>query len=384
MKNNLGFGNWASFRLSDLFDIRKGKRLTKQDMTEGKTPFIGSSESNNAWTTKIGSPAIHPGNTITVNYDGSVAEAFYQPKPFWALDSVNVLYPKFNLNPLIGMFLVTVIRKEKYRFNYGRKWKIERMVESEIYLPVHNNMPDWSGIEKYIRSLSILQKHSLNDTFHLKGSMSSDSDSLDIDNWSTFNLSDLFDIKKGKRLTKEDMVSGDTPFIGAIDSNNGWREFINLPAIHPGNTITVNYNGNGVADAYYQPLPFYASDDVNVLHPKFQINVFNALFICTIIRREKYKFSYGRKWNKERMEKSAINLPAKNGKADFLFMEAYIKSLPYSKSLITESILVTGRTKSVDKPKIEKASSNVELVEKCEGDRIDLDKSLKPILPKAK
>jgi type I restriction-modification system DNA methylase subunit len=42
--------------------------------------------------------------------------------------------------------------------------------------------------------------------------------------WKKFKLEDIFCIKKGKRLTKADMINGKTPFIGAIDSNNGYRQ----------------------------------------------------------------------------------------------------------------------------------------------------------------
>jgi hypothetical protein len=331
----LGFNNWHWFKMEDLFDIKKGKRLTKHNMDEGETPFIGSSDSNNAWTAKIGQEPNHSANTITVNYDGSVAEAFYQPQPFWALDSVNVLYPKFNLNPYIGLFLTTIIRQEKYRFNYGRKWHVERMNKSMIYLPVDKTKkPDWIGIEQYIKSLEVLKKYDLSDTTSIKKSIKkSHTNNLETKRWKWFEIQDLFEIKKGKRLTKADMNQGATPFIGSIDSNNGYREYIDQNPIHSGNTITVNYNGS-VAEAFYQPKSFWASDDVNVLYPKFTMNSFTALFIVTVIKREKYRFNYGRKWHVERMETSKIKLPiTESGKPDFDFMTTYIQSLPYSTSV---------------------------------------------------
>ena len=55
---------------------------------------------------------------MTINYDGSVGETFYQPEDFWASDSVNILYPKFELNQYVAMFLIVLLKKEKYRFNY--------------------------------------------------------------------------------------------------------------------------------------------------------------------------------------------------------------------------------------------------------------------------
>ncbi|MBK7856918.1 MAG: restriction endonuclease subunit S [Bacteroidetes bacterium] len=113
--------------------LKKGKRLTKEDMIEEIHLFIGSIDSNNGYQCEyIGQSPIHSGNTITVNYNGSVAESFYQPKPFWASDDVNVLYPKFKMNPYIGLFIATIIKAEKYRFNYGRKWHVERMNTTKI------------------------------------------------------------------------------------------------------------------------------------------------------------------------------------------------------------------------------------------------------------
>ena len=145
---------WQYFKLGSLFELKKGKRLTKANMVDGTLPFIGSIDGNNGVSAYVGQKAIHTGNTITVNYNGSVAEAFYQPVDFWASDDVNVLYPKFNLTPKIAIFLTTIIRNEKYRFNYGRKWHLERMKQSEIMLPVTTSGdPDWKYMEDYIASI---------------------------------------------------------------------------------------------------------------------------------------------------------------------------------------------------------------------------------------
>lgn len=145
---------WEYFRFDRLFEIKKGVRLTKSNMRPGATPFIASIDSNNGYSESIDKDPLHLGNTITVNYNGSVAEAFYQPIAFWASDDVNVLYPKFQMNQCIGLFICTLIKKEKYRFNYGRKWKLSRMLEAQLKLPVNvNGSPDWEFIERYVQSL---------------------------------------------------------------------------------------------------------------------------------------------------------------------------------------------------------------------------------------
>ena len=145
-------------------------------------------------------------------------------------------------------------------------------------------------------------------------------------------MGDLFEVKKGKRLTSDDQIEGNTPYIGAIDSNNGVANYIGQEAIHEGNTISLSYNGS-VGEAFYQPKPFWSTDDVNVLYFKkengYEFNKYIALFICTVLRQEKYRYSYGRKWVLENMRATSIKLPAYQGKPDFNFMESYMKSLPY-------------------------------------------------------
>jgi type I restriction enzyme M protein len=145
---------WKEFLLSDIFEIKKGKRLTKSQMSEGNTYFIGSSEFNNGLTSKISESPIFDGNSLTVNYDGSVAESFYQPFDFWALDSVNVLYPKFELNHSRGIFISTIISNEKFRFNYGRKWTSGLMKKSKIYLPSKNGEIDFEFIDNFMYNLN--------------------------------------------------------------------------------------------------------------------------------------------------------------------------------------------------------------------------------------
>ena len=83
---------WEAFPISMLFSVVKGTRLTKANMMDGNINFIGASAINNGITAHIANDEhIHPENTITITYNGSVGEAFYQDKIFWASDDVNVL-----------------------------------------------------------------------------------------------------------------------------------------------------------------------------------------------------------------------------------------------------------------------------------------------------
>jgi hypothetical protein len=149
--------SWGSFTLDQLFELKKGKRLTKANMIKGVTPFIGSTDGNNGLTNKVGQEPIHVGNVITVSYNGSVGEAFYQSKDFWASDDVNVLYPKNKyfdrFNQYIALFIIPIIKQNKFKFSYGRKWHMDRMRETKIILPIRESKPDLDYMEKYILSL---------------------------------------------------------------------------------------------------------------------------------------------------------------------------------------------------------------------------------------
>ena len=148
---------WKWFQLGGddgLFDIRKGKRLTSEDQTEGNTPYIGAIDSNNGVSNYIGQEPIHEGNTISLSYNGSVGEAFYQPLPYWATDDVNALYlrPEYGtLCPATGLFVCSVLKHDKYRYSYGRKWTLDNMKATKVKLPATSDgKPDWQWMELYI------------------------------------------------------------------------------------------------------------------------------------------------------------------------------------------------------------------------------------------
>ena len=152
-KKKVDTREWGSFALGTLFNIVKGKRLTKAEMKSGKIPFIGSSALNNGCTAMIGNDKNqHPENTITVCYNGSVGETFYQDQPYIASDDVNVLYPKFTMNRQIALFIVPLIKGVSSRYDYIDKWKKEAMEADKIYLPVDKNGdPDWDYMEEYTK-----------------------------------------------------------------------------------------------------------------------------------------------------------------------------------------------------------------------------------------
>lgn len=316
-----------SCRVSDVFDVRYGHSLELNALSivspNTGVPFVSRKTGDNgisAFVAPIEGVAPAPAGDISCALGGNgVLTAHIQELPFYAGRDVAILRSKVPMTKAETLFYCLCIKSNRYRYNYGRQ---ANKTLSDLAVPPLSDIPEWVNAANL-------------DTF-----VGSDAAAIDdkpaplsYAEWSEFNYVALFDIKKGQRLTKEKMTEGSTPFIGAIESNNGYRQFVSASPNHQGDTITVTYNGS-VAEAFYQPTPYWASDDVNVLYPKFEMTPLIALFLCTLIRREKFRFNYGRKWNLGRMNQSTIKLPRKaDGSPDWAFMESYVKTLPYSSSL---------------------------------------------------
>lgn len=363
---NLDITNWKEFSLDRLFIIKKGKRLTAEDQEDGIYNYIGAIDSNNGIANHIAQQPIHEGNTISLSYNGSVGEAFYQKDPYWATDDVNALYSRYEgFNEPIGLFIATVIRAEKYKFSYGRKWTLENMQKSIIKLPVRRSsdgksfidnihtysdegyVPDWQFMEQYVRSLH--HKPLTTQNRHIKVT------ALNTSDWKGFCVSSLFKVQLSKGDIKlDDMEKGDIPLVSSGESDNGivgkiTQEGDGKADIFTGNKITVDMFCN----AFYQAENFYSVSHgrVNILEPKFKLTKPIGLFISTVINKEQFKFSYGRAVYSNVISDMIIKLPIKHNSdgspvidqthkysekgyiPDWQFMEDYIKSLPYGDRL---------------------------------------------------
>jgi hypothetical protein len=332
--------NWQKFKLKDIFDIYTSSDKNYLESEDGNVPYVSSTQYNNGVSSFVQAETTPNENTITVARNGSVGSAFYHSYNYCASpDDVRIFKPKFEMNKYIAIFLCTLIEHEKYRFTYGRKFGTKRMKETEIILPVNSdNKPDWQRIEDYVKNTLVPKlpqkaKSVWNNNFD-KEKILDKKLSLRTENWKWFRYDEIFEIKKGKRLTKANMIDGNINFIGATRFNNGiTAKIANDSHIHSANTITVSYNGS-IAEAFYQKEPFWATDDVNVLYSKFKLNSFIAIFLCTLIQKEKYRYNFGIKWDKEMMQNSKIKLPVTiDNLPDWQLMEDYIKSLPYSKAI---------------------------------------------------
>lgn len=151
----LNINTWQWFSFDNIFDVKRGESEYIVDLEKGDVPYVSTTSDNNGVSYYVKN-ANNTRNKITLSYDGTIGEAFYQKRDFFASEKIAVLELKNKeLNPYIAMFLITVIRKESSRYNYGYKWSIDtRMKKTQIKLPAdHSGDPDWQLMEDYIKSL---------------------------------------------------------------------------------------------------------------------------------------------------------------------------------------------------------------------------------------
>lgn len=307
-------------KICDLFDVQYGInlelvncQLTTTDDPEGVN-FVARTANNNGVVARvktIDGKTPHPAGVLTCAGGGSVCSTFVQKEPFYSGRDLYVLTPKSNLTLNEKLYYCMCIQNNAYRYSYGRQ---ANKTLRDIDVP--DVAPEW------VNNAKIAPITTRNATMTM----------LPQKLWAEYRMGDLFRFVKGRRLTKADMIDGNINYLGAISENNGVRQHIQVEPkdISEPNCITVNYNGS-VGEAFYQSEPFWASDDVNILYADgWQMNKYNALFIVTVIKANRYRFSYGRKWTLEKMKDTVLKLPCTgDGEPDFAYMEAYIKSLPY-------------------------------------------------------
>ena len=331
---------WKEFEIQDFFDVKLSKGDLKLEFCKkGKFPLVSSGETNNGYIGYISdsndsNANFFSKNCLTVDM---FCNAFYQPFDFYAVSHgrVNVLVPKIKFNKNIGLFICSIINKEKFKYSYGRavySYVIKKML---IKLPVlHNNTPDWQYMNDYIEAITN-KKRSNGQTLaeYIKTANKHQEQPLNTDTWKMFKLSDLFEIKTGADLIYREQEAGEICVIGHNAENHGVtckiKLLSNREKYNHSKTISLGDRGNFIA--YTQPCDFYIGTRVKALISRNdKVNIYSLMFISTVINKEQYKFSYGRNAT-DKTPDIEIKLPqTPEGNPDYEYMENYIKTLPYA------------------------------------------------------
>ena len=119
-----------------------------------------------------------------------------------------------------------------------------------------------------ITFLNILADYYTEDFWKVLKSNKSDNTQIDTSNWKYFKLDkELFDIKRGVRLTKENRNDGTMPLVTAGFHNEGVSEYIdNEEMVVYKDSYTIDMFGY----CFYRNYEFNCDDNIIVLEPKFE------------------------------------------------------------------------------------------------------------------
>lgn len=297
--------------------------ITRTDVSNGIKQFISDNQDKKYLKDS--------GNVITIGLDTQTV--FYQPHSFFTGQNIQVLKNE-NLTKYNALFMIPLLRVQLDKFNWGGNGAtLGRLRRTKIMLPVNNSGdPDYLFMDSYSKEREIKNKRKYDFYVEetLEGLEVSPVVPLSDKEWKEFCIEDIFNIFSGKRLTKDDMKPGETPFIGATDSGNGVTHYIsNRNSSIDKNVLGVNYNGNGVAISFYHQYECLFTDDVKRFHLKnYKDNKYVLLFFKTIILQQKSKYNYAYKFNEQRMRRQYIMVPVNDAnEPDYLYMEQYMKNI---------------------------------------------------------
>lgn len=350
--------NWKWFKVGALFtEIYKAKAHIKQEVniTNDKSKgliFVSRTETNNGCDVLIERDdrvIIEAGNAIIIG--DTTATCFYQEKEFTTGDHIIICRSNW-LNKYTALFFKTIMDNEKYRFNYGRAFKMELVREHRIKLPAITNkngdtVPDWQWMEDYAKNTLLpqlpMKTRQVWDKRYNNQPLSAQKLELKVEEWKWFKLPKIFSqLQKCKCSNATELLEEgtDIAYIGAKKNDNGVMQYVqyNADLVTKGHCIVLIGDGQGsVGYSLYQPKDFIGSTTLIAGYSE-HLNPYTAQFLVAIIDQDRYRYSFGRKFNLTAINKTMLKLPATTNKQgeivpDWQWMEDYIKGLPFSGAL---------------------------------------------------
>lgn len=160
----INFTNWKEFKLKSLFDFARGEdespNASEKFVIDNAIKCVTAKNNNcgiGGW--KLSPIKVWKRDALAFvgQGDGGAGLCYYVDAPFCANKCIWILLPKegIKFNKYIGLFLSSILSKNKKRFFHGYPITIKRLEDMTIKLPISSDgNPDWQWIEDYIKSLS--------------------------------------------------------------------------------------------------------------------------------------------------------------------------------------------------------------------------------------
>ena len=364
-------GEFREYKVTNLFNYTRGTRLIKSNRQDGKYPLVTAGEFDQGVKGFIepNTQKIY-NNAITIDM---FCNAFVHLDDFCCDDNILVLQSKNPINHKALFYIATVMNMDKYKFGYGKQYRINSLEAHKILLPTLGGEINFSFMEKFIEELERERVEELErerveelDAYlratGLKNYELTDAEKSalakfdEFDKWGgvakEFNLKKLFGSStRGKRLKSSDRIDGNLPFVTAGEADMGISAFIsNDVEIFKENTITIDMFGS----SKYRNYKYGADDHVAVVHTE-NLPKHAAIYVATAIHKvaNAGQFSYARNFYAKDADELNILLPVFNGEICYEFMNDFIKAI--EKLVIKDVVLWADKKIEATKKVINKA-----------------------------
>ncbi len=317
-------------RLDEVFDVWYGVNLevVNSEVVEKDMPFVSRQSVNNGvvcHVKRMSDIEPNPAHTLSIAVSGSVLSTFYHDYEYYSGRDVYVAKPKFELSKAEMLYYCYVIEQNKYRYNYGRG---ANKSFRNLLVPSYDELPDY--VKKQKIEIDFEEKPILPNRLKINPK-----------EWVWFRIGNYFDKPyKATAYNAIELIScpkenkESIAYITRTDENNGCKDYVvndGFSDIESGNAITI---GDTTATIFYQENDFICGDHMVILRSS-HLNKYVGLFVTSLLNKERFRYNYGRAFNKGIISDTKLKLPAiKNAKGeyepDWQWMEDYIKGLPYS------------------------------------------------------
>lgn len=154
-----------------------------------------------------------------------------------------------------------------------------------------------------------------------------------------FRIDEIFDCERGKVPPLNRLNPGSIPVITTLTTANGIAGYFDVRDDHiRNNCVTIALNGDS-GHAFYHPYSFGAVGDMLVCQIKddFRDDIEFALFVCSQITRNSWRYSWYRKATQDRLQTEVIiTLPWANNGVDYDAIHAELEQTTGFIQLIDE------------------------------------------------
>ena len=318
MKHPVDTSQWGEFVVGELFDCDTTKTFypNKSELPPGNTPYITRSTYDNGisgYYDDIDNEFTIEGNCLTIGAEGGIA--FWQPKPFIAGVKVyTIRHPQ--LNELTALFVASLLNANSANYSYTNARVLAKIKAESIPLPLKPSADpsnydqtdiDWDYMETVMRRVTARAKDRL---ANLPQPTDKKKTPVDTSAWGEFVVGELFDAVPCAKLTKKELVHGDTLFVTNAKThtrrvgNDAWT-FEDV--------IVVTCFG----DAFYFASKIIPSC-VIVLRQRHNKGKVFALFVTAILNATLKGYVFRNRATKKKVLDTKIKLPVdKNGEIDY-------------------------------------------------------------------